>query len=115
MHVYDASPMFDFNLTGFLGEMMGQFRGGRARGLDSEMLPISFLVASLNSPVYVAMPVKDAKVVDKFLEDLDGMLAESGPAGRNGGWFRVDFDFYQVPLEGKRRADPLLRVAASGR
>ena len=28
MHVYDAAPMFDLNLTGLLGEMLGTFRSG---------------------------------------------------------------------------------------
>ena len=26
LHVYDSTPMFDLNLTGFLGDMMGRFR-----------------------------------------------------------------------------------------
>ena len=30
MHVYDSVPTFDFNLTGFLGEMVGRFGGGPA-------------------------------------------------------------------------------------
>lgn len=102
MHVYDSAPMFDFSLPSFLGEMMAQFGGGRGfLGAGSEMLPISFLIASLNSPVYVAMPVKDAKVVDKFLEDLDGALAELARRPPEMGWFRIDFDFYKVPLENK--------------
>jgi hypothetical protein len=102
MHVYDGVPMFDFSLPSFLGEMMGQFGGGRGfRGPDSNMLPVSFLIASLNSPVYIAMPVKDAKVVDKFLEDLDGLLAELARRPADRGWFPVEFDFYKVPLEGK--------------
>jgi len=98
MHVYDGSPFFDFNLTGFLGEMMGSFRGGRG-GFGDEMIPISFLVASLNAPVYIAVPVKDARIVDKFLDELDTTLAAAARRGELGGWFNLNFDFYKVPLE----------------
>ena len=87
LNIYDASPMFDFNLTRFLGEMMGEFRGVGSH-MSSEMIPISFLVSSLNSPVYVSVPVKDEKVVDKFLEDLDQVLAMLARQKDRGGWFR---------------------------
>ena len=40
------------------------------------MLYVSFLVASLNAPVYVAIPVRDADVVDEFLGQLDRLLPE---------------------------------------
>lgn len=100
MHVYDASPFFDFNLTGFLGEMLGSFRMGRG-GFDDEVIPISFLVASLNAPVYIAIPVKDAEIVDKFLDEMDTTLATLARQPRGAGLFEFDFDFYRVPLEGK--------------
>ena len=95
MHTYDSSPMFDFNLTGFLGEMMGSFRG-MGGGMNSEVLPISFLIASLNSPVYLAAPVKDEKIVDKFLDDLDDALAVLARQDERGGWFNLDYDFYRI-------------------
>ena len=97
MHVYDASPMFDFNLTGFLGEAIRGFGRGRGR-IDSEVFPISFVVASLNSPVYATVPVQDAEVVDRFLDRLDGALAEKARRPVRGGWFNLDFDFYRMPL-----------------
>ncbi|MCX7426936.1 MAG: tetratricopeptide repeat protein [Planctomycetia bacterium] len=95
MHVYDASPMFDFNLPGFLGEMLGEFRGS-GPGLRNEMLPASFLVASLNSPVYLAIPVRDEKIVDKFLDELDETLAVLARRKERGGWIELDYDFYRV-------------------
>jgi hypothetical protein len=97
LHVYDASPYFDFNLTGFLGETLRDFRGG---GRFDEMLPISFLIASLNAPVYVAIPVQDAQIVDKFLDELDTTLAAVARQPRGVGWFDFAFDFYRVPLKG---------------
>ncbi len=100
MHVYDASPFFDFNLTGTLGEMLGTFNGGRGFW-DDEMIPIGFLIASLNSPVYVAVPVKDAEIVDQFIEQTDGILAMLARQAEENNWFDVGFDFYRVPLEEK--------------
>src|SRR5206468_2635359 len=54
LHVYDATPTFDFNLPGFLGETLGSFSG---RPMISTFLPVYFLLASLNAPLYVAVPV----------------------------------------------------------
>ena len=102
MHVYDASPMFDFNLPGFLGEMLGEFRGS-GPGLRNEMLPVSFLVASLNSPVYLAVPVRDEKIVDKFLDELDETLAALARRKERGGWIDLDYDFYRVNSTEKGR------------
>ena len=84
LHAYDAPPTFDFNLTGFLGQMLGRSRGGFGGG--DEMIYISFLIASLNSPVYVSMPVEDPDVVDRFLDRMDSFLAEVGRAWDEGGF-----------------------------
>ena len=99
MHVYDSVPTFDFNLTSFMGEMMGRFHGTPS-GLPDEMAIVTFLVASLNSPVYVSVPVQDAKVVDKFLDQLDAGVARLARQPERGGWFPLDHDFYKVPLAG---------------
>ena len=98
MHVYDSVPTFDFNLTGFLGDMLGRFRGPSG-SLNDETAIVAYLVASLNSPVYVSVPVQDAKVVDKFLDQLDGGLARLARE-HEGGFFPLDHDFYKVPLAG---------------
>ncbi len=108
MHVYDASPMFDFDLTGFLGEVLDRFRGGGGFG-NEIMLPISFLIASLNSPVYLAAPVQDAEIVDKFLDQLDTTLAQLARQPQRHNW-DLGYDFYRVPLEGPLKdADKRIR------
>ena len=99
LHVYDSEPMFDLNLTGFLGDLMRLTHNG-ARGMDDQVGVIGFLVASLNSPVYAAVPVKDAKVVDKFFDELDAGLAQLARRHEDGGWIAVEHDFYKVPLTG---------------
>ncbi len=106
MHVYDASPFFDFNLTGFIGEMMREFRGG---GFDNELLPVSFLIASLNAPVYLAVPVKDAEIVDGFLDSLDNTLSLLARQKMDEGWFEFDFDFYKMS---QNDSDPPIRCYA---
>jgi hypothetical protein len=68
--------------------------------MNSEMIPISFLVSSLNSPVYVSVPVKDEKAVDRFLEDLDKMLTVLARQKDRDGWFQIDNDFYRVAADG---------------
>lgn len=98
-HVYDASPTFDFNLTQSLGEIVRSFRGGRG-GFDDDMLWISYLIASLNAPVYVSVPVQDAELVDRTLKRLDYYAAELARSGDRDGWFELKLDFYRVPLAG---------------
>jgi hypothetical protein len=97
LHLYDASPFFDFNVPGFLGATMGSF-GGWGR-VNDETLIGSFLVSSLNGPVYIGIPVKDAKVVDKFLDDLDSSLAAMARRPERA-LFDLNYAFYKVPLRG---------------
>ncbi|MHB1037642.1 MAG: hypothetical protein ACYC35_24170 [Pirellulales bacterium] len=95
MNVYDAAPMFDFNLVGALGQAAGSFnvRGG---GFGNEILPISFLIASFNAPVYLAIPIQDGKVVDDFMARLDTLSAALARRGSSGGWFDFDQDYYAI-------------------
>ncbi|MHB8901207.1 MAG: hypothetical protein ACYC6Y_20855, partial [Thermoguttaceae bacterium] len=101
-HVYDSSPAFDFNLTRSLGEIVRSFRQGRG-GFDDDMLWISYLIASLNAPVYVSIPVQDAELVDRALDRLDVYAAEIARAGDRDAWFDLDLDFYRVPLAGTKQ------------
>jgi len=109
LHVYDSAPTFDFNLPAFLGEVMGSFNG---RGMmdGGAVLPISFIIASLNAPVYVSIPVQDAAIVDEFLERLDGVFAAQARQGLQPGWFQVRSDFYRM----KTVSVPDVRCASLG-
>jgi len=98
MHIYDAPPTFDFNLPSFLGESLGSFSGRGMMG-SGEMLPISFLIASLNAPVYISLAVQDPSIVDEFLNRLDGLLAAQVREPVQPGWFRVESDFYRVNVK----------------
>lgn len=109
IHMYDATPLFEFNLTSFLGRAFGTF-GGRSL-ISDEMIWISMLVSSLNSPVYVSVPVQDAEIVDEFLEALDPLLAARARQPERGWFFEVDTDFYSLP--GAESASPVRTFALS--
>ena len=58
-------------------------------------------LASLNSPVYISIPVRDEQVVDRFLEQSDmAWAAFARRQQRRGGGFRLDLeeDFYKFKL-----------------
>ncbi len=109
LHVYDSPPTFDFNLPAFLGEALGSFNG---RGFmdGGAVLPISFIIASLNAPVYISVPVQDAAIVDEFLNRLDGVVAARARETTQPGWFRVQSDFYRM----KTASVPDVRCASLG-
>ncbi|MBS0265130.1 MAG: DUF1559 domain-containing protein [Planctomycetes bacterium] len=94
LHAYDSTPTFDFNLPAFLGEALGTF-SRRGPALNNEILPISFLIASLNAPVYASFAVQDTTIVDDFLGRLDRMLAQIARQPPDRGWFRIQNDFYR--------------------
>jgi hypothetical protein len=99
LHVCDGDPLFAFSLPSFLGMSLGSFRGGRGVLGGDETLWIGLLISALNSPVYVSVPVRDAKAVDEFLVRLDSFLAA---LARQEDWFegffRLDPDYYVMPL-----------------
>ena len=97
LHVYDATPTFDLNMASLLGMLVGS-TAGRARSLGTDELLIGFAVAALNTPVYLAIPVQDARVVDRFLEKSDTGLAIIARHKDRGGWLSLEPDFYKFPL-----------------
>lgn len=98
LHVYDADPLFDFQLVGFLGRMLGSFAAGRPGGMDSEVLLIAPLIASFNTPISVSVPVEDSRIADRFLSRLDTVLAELARRPPEGFFFPIEKDFYALPI-----------------
>jgi hypothetical protein len=103
LNIYDASPMFDFNFTQFMGIILGEFRG-IGNNVGGEAIPGAFMISSLNTPVYVSVPVKDPKVVDKFFDDLDRVLATLARQKERIFFFDFKYDYYLMPAEGKSPA-----------
>ena len=100
LHIYDAPPMFDLNTPELLGLALGTFNG-RNRQLGGEEIWISFLITSLNSPAYIALPVQDEKIVDDFLNQLDKVLPPLAKQRQRAGFIRFEQDFYQTKLKNK--------------
>jgi hypothetical protein len=94
-HVYDSEPMFDLNMSRFLGMAVGSFRPGR--NFNEEILGAAAIVGSLNSPVYISVPVQNERIVDEFLTRLDSYLAELARRPPEGFIFSVEQDYYQLP------------------
>jgi hypothetical protein len=94
LHAYDATPLFDFNLPAFLGMSMGSFRGSGPGSDRPEVLLGGFVIASLTSPVYLSMPVNDAKIVDHFIDGLDDLVAARAREPERS-FLPVEFDFYK--------------------
>ncbi|HET6325006.1 MAG TPA: DUF1559 domain-containing protein [Planctomycetaceae bacterium] len=103
VHVCDADPLFDFSLPSVIGQSLGNFNGpGRGGFMDgNEMLLIGLVVAALQSPLYISVPVHDPKVVDDFLDRLDRQLAVLARQNESvGGFLQFSQDFYRLRQSG---------------
>jgi hypothetical protein len=103
VHLYDADPLFDFSLPSALGQSLGNFNGPGQGGFvnGNEILLISLVVAALQSPIYISVPVQDAKIVDEFLDRLDRQLATLARQNPSfGGFFEFSQDFYRLRQAG---------------
>lgn len=96
LHVYDSDPTFDFQLTRFMGQMLGSF--STSNNFDDDLIPVFMLIASLNSPVYASIPLDNIEVTDQFLEHMDELLAPVARKTVSTGWFRTENDFYKIPI-----------------
>ena len=89
LHMHDAPRLLDYDTSGLFGGSAGGAAGGAA-GLA---LKLAF------GPSSVSIPVRDAKVVDEYLGELDKLLlARRRDAAELGVRWRKDVDFYRFPL-----------------
>ena len=95
-HIYDAEPTFAFSISQFVGRTMSS-----RRGFDDEFLAVLPIVSSLNSPVYLTFQVQDERIVDRFLNRLDPILAKVARRPLEGGFISLENDFYLLPSAGK--------------
>lgn len=75
-HVHDAAQPIAAEVTGLFGAM-NPVMSPLGRMGPMEMSMIGLLAQGLINPVCVSVPVKDAKVVDEFLVELDRLYAIS--------------------------------------
>lgn len=100
IHVYDSRPPFELNVPSMLGMLLAS-GAGRGRGGDlifgSEPF-FALALVSINSPVYVSLPVADEKVVDDYLNWSDAALSYAARNERRGQWVSFEYDFYKYKL-----------------
>ncbi len=96
LHVYDAPQMFGFDIPGFLGDAFRSFGGNGGDRFGSEITYIAALLASLNAPVYLSVPVRDPKIVDEFLNSVDAGLAAKARQPVQFDFFPLSRDFYTL-------------------
>lgn len=97
-HVYDSRPTFDLNVARLLGLLAASGTGRGQLPLGGLETYIALALASLNSPVYLSFPVRDAAAVDGYLEQLDAAWAALARQGRRGRAFEPEFDFSKYRL-----------------
>ena len=84
--------------------MWGMLTGMSSRGgpISEQSLAFGAIASSINSPVYLSVPVKDRAIVDEFLARLDEWLAAEirrfGAAHDNLVLFHVTPDIYHLRL-----------------
>ena len=103
LHLYDSDPLFAFSLPSVLGQALGNFNGPNQGGFlgGNEMLLIGLVISALQSPVYVSVPLHDAKIVDDFLDRLDRQLAVLARQNESlGGFLEFSQDFYRLRQSG---------------
>lgn len=98
IHICDAVPLFDLDSPQFFSWLFNDFRGNTGN-LNAENVLLLSALTSFNSPLYLSFPVKDEKIVDDFLLQLDKVLAVRAREGTTMGWFSMSEDFYKVPLK----------------
>ncbi len=99
LHVYDSRPPFQLNMPSLLG-MLAASGTGRSVGGDLFGMGALFTLGmlSINSPVYLSIPVADEKVVDDYLDWSDAALSYAARNERRGRWVSFEYDFYKYKL-----------------
>jgi hypothetical protein len=86
-HMHDAPRLLDTDLSGLFG-------GGDTAGATALGLAVRFAFGASS----VSIPVKDPKVVDEYLEELDRIILAGLRDVRRSGLLSREVDFYRVPF-----------------
>ncbi len=96
IHICDDKPLVDLNVSRLAGLFTSSGRGGGFMSPNFSMLAV--LALAMNTPVYVAIPVENAKIVDETLEKLDHFLVKVTRERANAGspFLEIHQDAYQL-------------------
>jgi hypothetical protein len=75
IHVYDAKPVIDLNLSELMGWSLRETAGRRSDFMSSIGLAVAGGVLALTSPFYISLTVKDAQMVDDYLREVESVLS----------------------------------------
>ncbi|HJZ89319.1 MAG TPA: DUF1559 domain-containing protein, partial [Gemmataceae bacterium] len=93
LHLHDASKLLDYETSGAIGG--GPALGGRM-GV-AEIFGLGLAVQFATGPSSISIPVKDAKAVDEFLDELDRILINLRPTVRGDLGLLQGSEFYRLP------------------
>jgi hypothetical protein len=71
--------------------LVARLSGGQ---LGTEVIAPVLFISAIDAPVYVAISVRDCVVVDRFLNQLDKLLAKATRGPTNGDMLSIETDFY---------------------
>jgi hypothetical protein len=86
-HMHDAPRLLDSDLSGLFGD-----------GEEAALSSIGLLVRFVFGASSVSIPVKDPKVVDEYLEELDRVILAGLRDVKKTGLIVREVDFYRVPF-----------------
>jgi hypothetical protein len=87
-HMHDAPRLLDSDLSGLFGG------DAESAGLTALTMALRFTFG----PSSISIPVKDAKIVDEYLEELDKLLLDQRRDLKGVGLGLREVDFYRVPF-----------------
>jgi hypothetical protein len=97
-HIYDSAPMFDLNMSALLGlAAAGAGRGQNVGIGDMVGIALTAVIAMINTPICISVPVKDVALVDKFMEEGERIAVLSARRLQRGGLFGVETDYFGFP------------------
>jgi hypothetical protein len=96
LQMHDASKLFDYDLSSALD---GRGNAGVGPLGQPTTLGIGLVVQFITGPSSVSIPVRNAKIVDEFLEELDRLIVRERAQGEwDAFWNARSIEFYRLPF-----------------
>jgi hypothetical protein len=82
LHFYDSPTTFDLSLPALVADLLGTADRAELNELGL-LYELGLFAGTLSCPAYVAVPLRDTEVVDRFLTQLDAGLSRQVPTWRD--------------------------------